>query len=174
MTSDDDFADEEDFTDALLGRQPQQNLGLQVTNILITEHCYSGTTTEASTDKEGATAQADADIDLYSGVGGSAGLSGVAERASTVLALTSACLACKLQVICCLLTGCRPTSCSVSCIARAILLAPSTKIKARDMLAIAIAKRLQLALLLVKEVAATVCSLCLRTVYTQLLAASND
>ncbi len=134
---------------------PKQSLGSPITNTLITEHCYSGTTTEASTDKEGATAQADADIDLYSGVGGSAGLSGVAERASTVLALTSACHACKLQVICCLLTGCRPTSCSVSCIARAILLAPSTKIKARDMLAIAIAKRLQLALLHVNQVAAT-------------------
>jgi len=134
---------------------PKQNFGTHVINTLVTEHCYSGTTTEASTDKEGATAQADADIDLYSGVGGSAGLFGVAERASTVLALTSACHACKLQVICCLLTGCRPTSCLMSCIARANLLAPSTKFKARDMLAIAIAKRLQLALLPVNQVAAT-------------------
>lgn len=134
---------------------PNENLGSHVTNTLITGYCYSGTTTEASTDKEGATAQADADIDLYSGVGGSAGLSGVAERASTVLALTSACHACKPQVICCLLTGCRPTSCSTSCIARAILLAPSTKFTARDTVAIAIAKRLQLALLHVNQVAAT-------------------
>ncbi len=144
---------------------PKQNFGTHVINTLVTEHCYSGTTTEASTDKEGATAQADADIDLYSGVGGSAGLFGVAERASTVLALTSACHACKLQVICCLLIGCRLTSCSVSCIARAILLAPSTNIKARDVLAIAIAKRLQLALLHVNQVAAT-WSLLAHHVYT--------
>ena len=100
---------------------PKQKLSSQVSNTLITGHCYSGIATKALIDKEGATAHADADIDLYSGVGGSAGLSGVAERASTVLALTSACHACDLQMVCCLLTGCRPTSWSVSCLARSIL-----------------------------------------------------
>ncbi len=111
--------------------------------------CHAESWTEAVSDREGAAAQADADIDLYSGVGGSAGLSGVAEGASLLHALVTASHDCKLRIVSSLAND----RMNIKLSAHELLSASDKEPTSVGVLPLAIIQRLQLALLNVKQTA---------------------